>query len=264
MPLAPAQDKGFRPPPKFVGGGKPDQAEGAKILAEFRQMGIAGTYWLAFELRVMPRKGAERTVAGEIVGRPGVRGPVTRLSVDRQRWLIQGGTDAAVWRAEAGSPPQALTPVESLQPVAGTDLTPFDLQMPFLNWTDFVYEGLTRARGRPAHSFVLYPPKELAAVRPDLTGVRVLIDTQFEKLMQAEMLGGKGTAEKTISLLDLKKVGEQWIVKSLDLVNNLTRDKTRFNVTAAALGLELPGTAFEAAALSGVAPAIPAEKIVRF
>jgi hypothetical protein len=264
LPRLPAQDKGFRPPPNFARNGKADQAEGARILAEFRQAGIGGTYWLGFELRVMPRKGAERTVPGEMLGTRGDRGPLTLLTIDRQRWLVQGGPASSVWQAPAGEKPQPLPLKDALQPVAGTDLTLFDLQMPFLYWKDFVYEGLTRARGRPAHSFVLYPPRELAAVRPDLTGVRVLIDTQFQALMQAELLGAKGTAEKTISVLDLKKVGEQWIVKSIDLHNNLTRDKTRFTVTAAALDLALSPAAFEPAALSVAAPAIPAEKIVRF
>jgi hypothetical protein len=263
-PQLPAQDKGFRPPPNFANNGKADQAEGARILGEFRQMGIAGDYWMAFDLRVLPRKGPERTVAGELFGTRGERGPLTRLGIDGQRWLIQGGPDSAVWRAQGGDAPQAMPAAETLQPVAGTDLALFDLQMPFLYWTDFVYEGLARTRGRPAHSFVFYPPRELAGARPELTGVRVLIDTQFQALMQMELLGAKGVAEKTVTVLDLKKVGEKWIVKSIDLHNNLTRDKTRFTVTAAALDLALSPAAFEPAALSVAAPAIPAEKIVRF
>ena len=264
LPAFAAQPAGFRPSPNFVAGGKADQAEGARILRDFHQAGIAGTYWLSFELRVMPRKGEGRTVKGEMFGTRGEQGPLTRLRIDGQRWLIQGGPQPSTWSAPDGVAPRAIPAGETLQPVAGTDLTLFDLQMPFLYWTDFVHEGLARIRGRPAHSFVLYPPAELAAARPDLTGVRVSIDTQFQALVQAEVLGAKGMAERTITILDLKKVGEQWMVKSIDLHNNLTRDKTRFTVTAAALDLTLPGEVFAPEQLAQPSPPVPAGKLQRF
>lgn len=255
---------GYRPPPKFIDGGKPDQAEGARILVDFQRAGIAGTYWLAFELHVMPRHGADRTIPGELWGTRGNAGPLTRLHLGEQRWLIQSGAHPAAWMAGAGATAAAsLSASETLQPLAGTDVTVFDLQMPFLYWTDFAYEGLARVRGRPAHSFVLYPPAD-AALPTALTGVRVLIDTQFQALMQAELLGAAGRLEKTISVLDLKKVGEQWLVKSLDVRNAQTRDKTRFTLTAAALDLRLPDAAFSPESLMTPAPAVPAEAVQRF
>jgi hypothetical protein len=211
----------------------------------------------------MPHQGDERTVTGEIFGTRNDRGPVTRLDVSGQHWLIQGGPQPVTWSRNDGTVTHELAAADTLQPVADTDLTVFDLQMPFLYWTDFVYEGLARIRGRPAHSFVLYPPQDLVAARPGLTGVRILIDTQFEKLVQAEMLGAKGAVEKTIAILDLKKIGEQWVPKSFDLRNNLTRGKTRLTVTAAALDLDLPEGSFDAGQLGRPAPAIPAGKIQR-
>ena len=266
-----AQAQRFRPAPNFVAGGKPDQAEGRTALEAFRQQGIAGTYWLSFELRVMPRKGAERTVAGQLLGTRNSGGPVTRLTLtgeqagaSEQRWLIQSGAEPTAWSWRNGeSAARALTGADSFQSIGETDLTLFDLQMPFLYWTDFVYEGLAKIRGRPAHSFVLYPPAELAAQRPQLTGVRVALDTQFGALVQAELLGEKGKAEKTITILDLKKVGEQWLVREIDLRNAVTRDKTRFIVKAAALNLHLPADVFDAATLAHEVPEIPAAAITR-
>lgn len=271
LPVLPAQPKGFRPPPNYVTPAKPDQAEGARILAGFRQLGIAGDYWLEFELRVMPRAGADRTVAGQLLGSRNERGPITRLTMpgagglaSERRWLIQGGAESAAWQWHGpDGPTGALEAAGMFEPLGGTELTLFDLQMPFLYWTDFIYEGLTRVRGRPAHSFVLYPPAGVTAVRPGLTGVRVLLDTQFSALVQAEFLGTKGAVEKTISVLDLKKVGEQWMVKSIDLRNSITRDKTRFSVTAGAMNLALPAGTFSAAALALEAPVVPAAKIER-
>lgn len=276
MVLAPlglsAQATRYRPPANYTAGGKADQAEGAKILNEFRRAGIAGSYWLEFDLRVMPRKGEERTLKGHLLGSRNAAGPITRLTLagpggieGEQRWLIQSGQQPAAWQW-TGAMPQTreLAAADAFTAIGGTDLTLFDLQMPFLFWPDFVYEGVAKVRGRPAHSFLLYPPAELAAARPALTAVRVLVDTQFQAMVQAELLGAKGVSEKTISLLDLKKIGEQWIIKSLDLRNNLTRDKTRITFTSAALNLTLPEKTFTSAALSEEAPALSEGQIARF
>ena len=256
-----AQGPGYRPTPNYVSLGKPDQAEGAQILADFQKAGIAGTYWLDFELQVMPRKGAETTVAGQIIGTRSEQGPLTRLMVGQKQWLIQSGPQPSAWTAQKETATEVLTSAQTLDPLAGTDLTLFDLQMPFFYWTDFIYEGLARIRGRPAHSFVLYPPKELATSRPDLTGVRVFLDTQFQALVQAELLGAKGTVEKIITILDLKKVGERWIPKSIDFRNNLTRGKTRFNVKATALDLTFGDEVFDPTKLNLPFPQMPPEKI---
>lgn len=241
--------------------GKADQAEGAKILGEFRRAGIAGDYWLSFELRVMPRQGAERVVAGTLIGTRGVSGPLSRLDAGGQRWLIESGPQPSAWLAAGGAAARTIGAGEAL---AGTDVTVFEVQMPFLYWTDFTYEGEAKVRGRPTHSFVLRPPAGQAAPVAGLTAVRVLIDREFEAMVQAEELGAGGTAIKTISLLDLKKVGEQWLVKTIDVRDARTRNKTRFSVTAAALGLEWPIALFGPDGLASEPPEVPAEKKVRF
>ena len=252
---------GYRPAPNYITAGKPDQAEGARVLREFQGMGISGTYWLDFELQVLPHRGEEKTIAGELIGTRSDQGPLTRLKIGAESWLIQSGPQASAWRSRSGAKPEPLSPAQTLDPLAGTDVTLFELQMPFLYWTDFMYEGLDRIRGRPVHRFVLYPPKDLAAARPELTGVRVYLDTQFSALMQAELLGSKGSVDKIISILDLKKVGERYVPKSIDFRNNATRGKTRFTVRAAALDLALPEDAFDPIKLNQPATQIPAEKI---
>jgi hypothetical protein len=79
--------------------------------------------------------------------------------------------------------------------------------------------------------------------------VRVHLDTQFNALVQTELLGERDRVTKTLSLVDLKRIGEQWIPKTFDLRDEGTRNKTRVSVTAAALGLEFAGTLFEPAML---------------
>jgi hypothetical protein len=260
LPTLTAQDGRFRPPPVYVAGGKADQTEGARVLGEFRQAGIAGQHWLAFTLRVMPRRGPERVIDGQMFGTHGPQGPVTRLQIGTERWLIQAGATPAAWTVQDGTS-RAVTAAETLQVIAGTDLTLFDLQMPFLHWADFVYEGLAKVRGRPAHRFVLYPPADLAAARPELSGVRVFLDTQFQALVQVEQLGADGKPARSVTLIDLKKVDGQWLVKSIDLRNHVTRDKTRLTITTAALDLALPAEAFAPAQLAQPPPVVPADKI---
>lgn len=261
LPALSAQGTPYRPAPNYVAGGKADQAEGARILGEFRATGPAGTYWLSFELRVLPRQGAERVLQGELFGTAGEAGPLTRLNVGNTRWLIQSGAKPAAWtQPDQGTVHEAST-AETLQSVAGTDFTLFDLQMPFLHWTDFVYEGLAKVRGRPAHQFVLYPPADFVKARPDLSGVRVFLDTQFSALVQVEQLGPDGKAVKSVTLLDLKKVDGQWLLKSIDLRNLVTRDKTRLTFKAAALNLTLPADTFTAAQLAEPPPAVPRASI---
>ena len=265
MELAAASEPAFRPAPQDLGGSKADQTEARLALQELRHAGIAGGYWLGFELQVLPRQGEERSFRGQLFGMRDARGPLTRLSLDRQEWLIRSGPQPAAWlRSAPGAAVRELSAGEALEPVAGTDLTAFDLQMPFLYWNDVVYEGLAKIRGRPAYSFLLYPPAGLAAARPELTGVRVALDTQFHALVQAEQLGPKGETRQTMTVLDLKKVGEQWLPKQIDYRNHLTRDKTRFNLTAAALNLAWPAADFLPAGLGAGLPSLDGVKIESF
>ena len=251
------QSKTYRPAPNYAQFRKPDQAEGRRIIEDFRQRGLPADTYLQFELRVLPRRGEERTVPARLwVGRNG-KGPVWRLELapldatGQQRLLVQNGPKSALWSWRVGSPGATPLGLEALfERLADTDLTAFDLQMPFLFWDDFVYEGLARIRGRPAHVFLMYPPSEVTARRPELTGVRVYLDTQFSALVQAEQIGEEDRLLKSITILDLKKVDEQWIPKSIDVRDEETRNKTRFAVTGVALGLDFSPALFEPDALA--------------
>ena len=269
LPSAQAQ-KEIRPPPDFLQLNPPDQAEGREIVEGFRRQGIAGEYYLEFELQVLPRHGAEQVLHGRLWGSRNASGPISRVSVraaaavgpspDEVRLLIQSGPKPQIWRwAEGSAAPAAPLGLDALfEPVAGTDLTAFDLQMPFniLYWPEFVYEGLARMHGRPAHQFLFYPPADVAQRNPALRGVRAYLDTQYIALVQAELIGENNHAMTTLSLLHLKKIGDQWIVKSADCRNESTRNKTRLAFTAAALNQHFPRTIFDPASLSEPA-AIP-------
>ncbi len=194
------------------------------------------------------------------------RGPVARVILQpgeigaERRLLIQNGPQSALW-AWPGENGQVLTlgATALFAALAGTDLTAFDLQMPFIYWNDFVFEGVAPVRGRPAHVFLLYPPADIAGQKPELSGVRVFIDTQFGALVQAQQIGDGNRTLKTITVLDLKKIDSQWIVKTIEVRDDGTRNKTQFEITGAALGLDFSGGLFDPAALpDAITPPFPA------
>jgi len=268
-----AQSRRYRPPARYFQFGEPNQAEGRKILEDFRQKGLSGDYYLEFNLRVLPRRGETRVVTGgRLWGSRNDQGPVSRVELPAgegmaaQRLLVQSGPQGAVWVAPlAGisTAPGALDPTALFAPLAGTDLTAFDLQMPFIYWGDFVFEGMAPVGGRPAHVFLLYPPEDIAARKPELFGVRVYLDTQFGALVQAQQIGAEERVLKSITVLDFKKVDDQWMMKTIDVRDESTRNKTQFVVTGAALGLDFSGVLFEPANLAESITPPPAARVRR-
>lgn len=262
----------YRPPPQYVQIGAPDQAQGRRILEEFRKEGLySGECYFEFELRVMPRRGEDRTVPGRVWSSRNDRGPIARIVVapgvvaDETRLLVQTGPNSGVWRWQAGTSASSvpLAPAALFERLADTDVTAFDLQMPYFYWTDFVFEGVSKVRGRPAHAFLMYPPADVVAEKPEITGIRVYLDTQYRKPVQAEVIGLEGKAIKTVTVVDLKKIEEQWIVKSIDFRDEATRNKSRFSVTGAAVGLEFPRSLFEPSALAESLRPPPVDRVVK-
>ena len=113
------------------------------------------------------------------------------------------------------------------------------------------------------YAFLFRAPATFSAPKPGVAAARAYLDTQYNALMQTELIGGDGRVLKSFSLIDLKKVGEQWLPKSADFRNAVTRDKTRFQVTGAALNLALPAEVFEPAGLAAEARPPAVEKITR-
>ncbi len=261
-PLA-AQSRLNRPPPRYFQLSPPDQAEGAEILREMRAAGPDGDYYFEFELRVLPRRGDETRIPGRLWGGKNAEGPISRLSLvapataggrgGEQRVLVQGGPKPSAWQWPAANGEAAIAVDEAalFAPLAGTNMSAFDLQMPFLYWADFIYEGKTRLNNRPVDTFLLYPPATLARHRPDLEGVRVYLDPEYHALVRAEQIGTGERVLKSFSLGGMVKIDERWMPRSFELRDETTRDKTRFVVTGAALGLDFAGAVFDPGNLSG-------------
>jgi hypothetical protein len=244
--------------------GTPDKADPALVLGQFRRSVYAEPIYVEFDLREMPRRGDERVFHGRLWGARIERGPVTRFEVDVGNGrplhcvLAQGGPDAGIWVSDgpgggARDDKAVLVPL-----VPGAEITPFDIQMPYLYWLDVDRAGEVRVRGRPAYAYVFAPPAEFTAVNPGIRSVRAYLDIQYEALMQSEITGANGRVSKTLSLLELRRVGDRWIPRDLDVRNEETRGKTRLSVTAVAIGIAVDPSTFDPSRL-GAAAARPAD-----
>jgi hypothetical protein len=242
-------------PPELSQVGKPGELEAARILEQFRQAGIAGSFYLAIELRSLPRRGEERIFPGRLWGGREASGPVFRLEVEdgqggSRRLILRNGVEGGVWRW-AGSQVEQVAPAGAVAPLfPGVEVSAFDLQMPFLYWPEAQLEKLARAFGRPAYSYLFKSPPGFLAQGGGFAAARAYLDTQFNALMQTELVAANGSVLKTFYLVSLKKVGEQYVPRQADYRNEVTRDKTRFQVTGAALNLSVPAGAFAPASLA--------------
>jgi hypothetical protein len=254
-----------RPPPELAQVGKPDAAEAERLLAEFQRAGVAGPYYLEFELQARPRRGEGPTFRGRLWGARNAQGAVTRVELTdsggaAHRFLMQNGPQPAVWRQSGSGGVVRLDAVAQQAPlVPGVEVTAFDVQMPFLYWPGAIVEKITRVLGRPANAFLFRAPGGGAA-ESGAAAARAYLDTQYNQLLKTEVLGADGRVTKTFSLVSLKKVGEQYVPKEADYRNELTRDKTRLLVTGAALGSALPADIFEPATLAH--PGVPPGRVV--
>ncbi|MEZ5277372.1 MAG: hypothetical protein R3F07_13400 [Opitutaceae bacterium] len=265
----PAQPRN-RPPPQYRTWGEPDQAKGLALLESFRASWMPGDYFLSFSLRTYGSGRSVDRIHGRIFGGRGPSGPASLIDIAERdgepvflRYLIQNGPDPTVWRLDGeGMEPRQLNGEELSEPLFGTDITPFDLQLPYLYWKDFIYEGVTRYRGRPTEVFILYPPADELDLYPAITGVRLYLDSQFNAMMQAAILDENLEVVKELNLLEIRKVEESWIAKTID-VRRPNGMKTRFRVEAASMDNLWNGRLLLPEGLSGRLPEVSEAELTR-
>lgn len=224
---------------KFAG------AEGRRLIEDFRNQRLSGDYAFRFELQHMPRRGSKVLYSGVMYGSWNKNGPVSRIEFlgpqSSHKFILQNGPTPRVWSLKEGRV-EELSLDELTQPLwDGVIFTPFDFLQSFIYWPKFTYSGTKRVQGRPGHFFTMYPSEEMNNVR----AVKIALDTSYNFLLKSEIINQNGEIQKTLKLNSFKKVQGEYIIKEADLVNELTRDKTRFEVNSAALGLNIDGEFFD-------------------
>ncbi len=250
---------GNSPAPDFAQTGLPDPADASAFLDRFRQAEGADPTYLEFDLHSLPRRGEETVFRGRLWTSRNEQGPISRIELkdaggQAHAILLQSGPQAGVWTIGPTGPAQVGVEALFTPLVPGVDMTAFDLQMPFFYWPHDPTVRVTRMRGRPAYLFIFRPPAAFKAAHPDLAGVRAYLDTQYAAPVQTELFGASNRSTKTLSLVDLKKVGEIWTVKTVDVRDEATRDKTRFSVTGISTGNNFPEGLFSPESMSQAFP----------
>jgi len=128
--------------------------------------------------------------------------------------------------------------------VEGINHSPFDLLMPFLNWP-YEYEKSGRVCGRPAHLFIFTPPPTSTFTQSSLSSVRLAMDDAYHAPLRIEHMDGGILPSRIFSLQSFKKIGDRWVVKTIDVKERDSKSKTRFELISAAHGLDLNATTFD-------------------
>lgn len=233
-----------------------DQEEGARRMADFRSQRLEGDFCFDFKLEHIPQQGDGAVYRGRMWGSWNERGPVTRVTLsipeglreslgyDALNLIVQNGRDAQAWirEGEDGSF-RELKGAGRFEPLLpGMNYSAFDLQMPFIYWDDFIYEGPDRALGRAAQRFLMYPPDSGEAVEAGISAVSVTLDESYNALLRVDVIGLGGREVSSFRIRKFKRVQGQWIVRTIDLFDPASRSRTRFEVEAAATGVDLdPG-----------------------
>lgn len=233
-----------------------DQEEGEQLIHDFRRQRMAGDFAFIFDLHHLPHRQQEAHLRGILWGTWNPYGALNRLHIqgtqtsedflprgEFRRLLIQNGFQPVAWSYGGGDDDsvELLSLSEWTKPlVPPLIFTPFDLIMPFIFWDEFYYQGSSRVRGRPAHQFMFFPPEDFARDNPEIGAVRTSLDTRFNALLQVEVIDADDQVIRTLNVMNFRQVDEQWIVRSVELIDRQTRDRASFEVYGAAVGLALP------------------------
>lgn len=239
-----------------------DLEEGRERLKVFRNLWIDGDYSTRFELQFIPRRGEPEKVTGTLWGSNLPDGPVSLLKLNDasgHEFYLRNGPEGFISMRNAQAPQwNRLPELDWLRETAeGFMVTPFDLMMPYIYWDDWEYDGVTKIRGRVAHSFFMLAPEDFRGKMADLSGILIYLDEAFNAMLKAEYVDGEGNTVKTFRLLDLKKVDGIWLPKTIDFMDEKNRNKTRFRITDAAMGLEFFNHPFGRGEIPTLPPEIP-------
>lgn len=221
----------------------------------------------------MPRRGEGPAFEGILWGGLTNRGAVTRIVLhpvgspdEIVEYLALNAREPELWRWTPAGGLESIDAAESLDPlIEGVLFSPFDVAMPFLYWDDYEYRRSERVRGRGAHVFTVTPPIDGAdLVYPDIGAVEVAVDSQFDAMLRIQVHSPDGDLARSMNMLNFRRAGERWIVRTMDLIDEESRDKTRFSITGAAFDIPLSASEFTPASLGGNRPVVDADAFTRF
>ena len=233
-----------------------DFEEGARRLADFRRQRLEGDFCFEFELEHKPRRKPTVRYKGIMWGTWNDIGPLTRVLISTPEdqktdevgiphevdLIIQNGAFPEAWiRHSSDSEYKRVDGVAIFEPILpGILYSPFDLQMPFIYWQDFVYEGPALfGVSRVVQKFLMIAPKDSASQTQGIVSVRVCLDDTYNALWRIETMNEDDSVRSRFTVESFKKVQNQYIVKRITLTDYPAKDRTTFNVEKASVGISL-------------------------
>lgn len=237
-----------------------EEEEAAKILGNFRTQWLDKNFCFQFQLEHKPRRGRKVRYDGIMYGSWNKGGPVSRVRLFTDELgkdtaatqspveiIVQNGMSPKVWIRRQNSQPFVEIGDESMfEPIFdGVVYSPFDLQMPFIFWQKYAYEGPSRVLSRIGQKFLMHAPEGSLADTEGISAVRVSVDDTYYALLRAEVLQGDKKVRSRFTVRGIKKAQDRHIVSKIELKNMLTKDATDFKVKAAGLGMEFDKALFD-------------------
>lgn len=231
--------------------------EASDLLAQFRTHRLSGDAIISFELAILPRTMPTRRVSGRLALSWNHRGLVQRVAILSapsdstdstlvREWLLQGGPVPQAWsRSGSAASFQWLNKAELLQPlVIDGYLTPFDLQMPYVYWKHFNYEGVGRLMSRHVHYYRLQPPQSKQSVSP-WPSVRVAIDERYALPLAVQRYDADGALQFEQKIESIQRVSGQTIPKQYIMKSTERGDRVRFVLQSIKLDVTLDPKLFD-------------------
>jgi len=239
-----------------------DHEEGVRMLSIFRRMWVVGDFSLKYSIQFIPRRGKRQEVFGTLWGSSSLEGSVSLIhlhtELERQFFLKNGPYASVMERQTELGEWAEINALDWFQPIdEAVTINPFDLMMPFVFWTDWEYAGVTKKGSRVAHSFLMKLPTQLAGNTLGLFGVIMYIDENFNALLRADYVNEEENVIRSLRLLDLKKIDGVWLPKTVDVLDEITRNKTRLVIKEAAVNRDFSDNPLSKGLIPESVPKIP-------
>ncbi|MBO7521689.1 MAG: outer membrane lipoprotein-sorting protein [Opitutales bacterium] len=207
--------------------------------AEFLASRPARDYAFKFELSHMPRKSPASEYEGYFWGKHFsgdtffMRLKIWRKSEEssaEEFLFVSENGECKMFKKECGKPAQ-IPQSDWFKPLlAGLVYTPFDFAAPYKKWAAN-YAGPGRV-GRAVHFFDMRPGGDFARQNPQIKKVRVALSREFNAPFYTEYYGEGDTPSRSMLLDSIKKIGDIWFMKEMEMQDKATRDKDKMKIAA--------------------------------
>lgn len=126
-----------------------------------------------------------------------------------------------------GDPLESAAVPDLFVPIQDSDITWMDLTLSFLWWPGGTTVGAQKIRGRFCYIIDIPVP---GGAEADVAGVRLWVDPKVHVLLRATTYNRSEEPVRSLDVKSLKKVGELWVVKDIEIRSFPSRHKTLLRV----------------------------------